>query len=84
MTIDNENPIIRMVPVKRHRVTFCLSFHSELVLQILYFIDKKLTLLCSLNAQGVSNKLLRGAIVEKKSSSIWVPTSQRMFQLRLQ
>ncbi len=83
MTLDEENPIIRMMPVRRHRVTFCLSFHSELLLQILYYLGPKLSLLCSLTARGVSNKLLRGAMVEKNCSTIWVPTSQRMYQLRL-
>jgi hypothetical protein len=83
MAIDSENPIIRILPVRRHRVTFCLSFHSEVLLQILYFLGPRLALLTSLKAMGVSNKLLRGAIVDKKCSTIWVPTSQRMFQLKL-
>lgn len=83
MAVDVENPIIRIISVRMHRVSFCLSFHSELLLQVFYFLGQRLSLLCSLSVRGVSNKLLRGAVVDKRYSTIWVPTSQRMFQLRL-
>ena len=83
MTVDSENPVIRIVPLQKLRVTFCLAFHAELLLQVLFLLGQRPTLLCSLNVRGASNKLLRGALVDKRCGIIWVPTSQRMFQLNL-